>query len=99
MASQAHCAYCFETLAASLEKRHHLSLRQVELLWAKYDDSDEDEAGRESEDMETDAANGELGATDGHQTSYRPAAISRLLVSPSSSSSSSSAPSTNSSTP
>jgi hypothetical protein len=36
MASEAHCAYCFETLAASLEKRPALSLRQVEALWDKY---------------------------------------------------------------
>ncbi|KAL6703477.1 hypothetical protein ACN47E_009651 [Coniothyrium glycines] len=36
MATQAHCAYCFESLAATLEKRTALSLRQVEELWEKY---------------------------------------------------------------
>ncbi|KAJ4384765.1 hypothetical protein N0V86_000367 [Didymella sp. IMI 355093] len=36
MATKAHCAYCFESLAASLEKRPALSLRQTEALWKKY---------------------------------------------------------------
>ncbi|OAG24436.1 hypothetical protein CC77DRAFT_927921 [Alternaria alternata] len=36
MATQAHCAYCFESLVASLEKRPSLTLAQVEHLWAKY---------------------------------------------------------------
>lgn len=36
MATRAHCAYCFESLAASLEKRPALSLRDVEALWDKY---------------------------------------------------------------
>jgi AMMECR1 domain-containing protein len=36
MASQAHCAYCFESLSASLEKRTPLSLPQVESLWTQY---------------------------------------------------------------
>ncbi|KAF1923620.1 uncharacterized protein M421DRAFT_74946 [Didymella exigua CBS 183.55] len=36
MATEAHCAYCFESLAASLEKRPALSLRQTEALWKKY---------------------------------------------------------------
>lgn len=36
MATEAHCAFCFETLAASLEKRPALSLRQTEALWKKY---------------------------------------------------------------
>jgi hypothetical protein len=39
MATEAHCAYCFESLAASLEKRPALSLRQVEALWKKYNAS------------------------------------------------------------
>ncbi|KAF9639414.1 putative ammecr1 family protein [Lasiodiplodia theobromae] len=33
MATAAHCAYCFESLSASLEKRHPLSLEEVEELW------------------------------------------------------------------
>jgi hypothetical protein len=36
MATEAHCAFCFESLAASLEKRPALSLRQTEALWKKY---------------------------------------------------------------
>ncbi|KAK7528060.1 AMMECR1 domain-containing protein [Phyllosticta citriasiana] len=36
MATLAHCAYCFESLSASLEKRQPLSLAQVEELWEKY---------------------------------------------------------------
>ncbi|KAF2459693.1 AMMECR1 domain-containing protein [Lineolata rhizophorae] len=36
MATQAHCAYCFETLASSLEKRPALSLREIEDLWEQY---------------------------------------------------------------
>ena len=36
MATEGHCAFCFETLAASLEKRPALSLRQTEALWKKY---------------------------------------------------------------
>ncbi|KAF2851203.1 hypothetical protein T440DRAFT_467935 [Plenodomus tracheiphilus IPT5] len=36
MATQAHCAFCFETLTASLEKRPALSLPEVEALWSKY---------------------------------------------------------------
>ena len=36
MATLAHCAYCFESLSASLEKRQPLSLAEVEELWDKY---------------------------------------------------------------
>ncbi|KAL9611817.1 MAG: hypothetical protein Q9167_003544, partial [Letrouitia subvulpina] len=41
MATVAHCLYCFEVLSASLEKRDHLSLRQVEDLWTRYQKLDE----------------------------------------------------------
>jgi hypothetical protein len=34
--SSAHCAYCFEVLAASLEKRESLSLKEVEALWIEF---------------------------------------------------------------
>jgi hypothetical protein len=45
MASRAHCAYCFESLSASLEKRTPLSLPQVESLWTQYHaDSSSDDA-------------------------------------------------------
>lgn len=36
MASIAHCLYCFEVLAATLEKRPQLSLYQVEDSWSQY---------------------------------------------------------------
>lgn len=39
MATTAHCLYCFETLAATLEKRSQLSLRQVEGSWSQYQQS------------------------------------------------------------
>ncbi|KAF2466500.1 uncharacterized protein BDR25DRAFT_306053 [Lindgomyces ingoldianus] len=103
MATQAHCAYCFESLSASLEKRPSLSLRQVEALWRKYnadptssdidaDTSIHDVETSEDEDMED--ANEHLESsseTQIHsQSPYRPAAISRLLApSPSTVSSSS----------
>ncbi|KAL8706697.1 MAG: hypothetical protein Q9225_007924 [Loekoesia sp. 1 TL-2023] len=40
MATVAHCLFCFDVLAASLEKRDHLSLRQVENLWSRYQSKD-----------------------------------------------------------
>lgn len=63
MATAAHCAYCFESLAASLEKRPALSLRQVEALWKKYSAS-----ATTSESVEADA-----------DAPAKPAAVSRLL--------------------
>lgn len=72
MATEAHCAYCFESLAASLEKRPALSLRQVEALWKKYN--------AESTTTDTEIENGDSFA--------KPAAISRLLSPSSGSSSS-----------
>ncbi|KAF3004802.1 hypothetical protein E8E13_003247 [Curvularia kusanoi] len=70
--SEAHCAYCFESLAASLEKRPALSLRQVEALWKKYS-----LATSSTEDADADTI-----------SPAKPAAISRLLSPPSGSSSS-----------
>lgn len=90
MATPAHCAYCFESLVASLEKRSPLPLHQVELLWEKY--SAEPTTTTELADGEDDA---EPAATD---TSYKPAAISRLLA-PSPSTTSSSSVQSASSTP
>ena len=72
MASEAHCAYCFESLVASLEKRPALSLRQVEALWKKYNASATD---RETVEPDTSSP-------------AKPAAISRLLSPSSGSSSS-----------
>ncbi|KAF1839626.1 hypothetical protein BDW02DRAFT_538980 [Decorospora gaudefroyi] len=84
MATQAHCAYCFESLVASLEKRQPLSLSDVEVLWAKYNSepTTTSELADETEEGEEDTSvSPALG---------RPAAISRLLASPPSSASSSS---------
>lgn len=81
MATQAHCAYCFESLVASLKKREALSLSEVEELWAKY-----------STEPTTTEHN------DAEDTSYKPAAISRILA-PSSSTSSSPASHSGVSTP
>lgn len=91
MASPAHCAYCFESLSASLERRQQLSLRQVEELWTQWEAADEDDTDDADQTME-DAPSAQL------DTSAKPAAISRLLGPSPSSSSSSSLPSTSSST-
>jgi len=37
MATTAHCAYCFEILAADLEERTALEYRQVQDLWTQYE--------------------------------------------------------------
>jgi hypothetical protein len=108
MATPAHCAYCFESLSARLERRKQLSLTQVEELWDLYDNGEEDEAAaqlkagsgqvngiEEDEQMEDKST-----AEEPSKSPYKPAAISRLLnSSPSSSSSSSKSPSAASSTP
>jgi hypothetical protein len=63
MATQAHCAFCFDTLRAHFDKRPALSLAQVEDLWERYQHGeDSTEAGASQE-----------------QDEPRPAAISRLL--------------------
>jgi uncharacterized protein (TIGR00296 family) len=90
MATKAHCAYCFESLVASFERRKPLSLSQIEQLWTE-------QPGKEEEDGTT-YVDDELDSS----TSRVPA-ISRLLNSdtPTSNSSSSSltSPSTQASTP
>ena len=103
MATQAHCAYCFETLSAHFEHRQPLSLAQVQELWEQYqalnnaesDEEDEAEAGAEEGAVEDDAE-----MTDAEAEPPKPAAISRLLNrgGSSASSSNSSLPSTQSST-
>ena len=102
MATQAHCAYCFESLAAALEKRVPLSLSQTQALWKQYhaDPSEEpptevDEVEEPSDSELEDPAASTLASTD---PSYRPAAISRLLA-PSPGSASSSSVQSTSSTP
>jgi len=87
MATQAHCAYCFETLAASLERRQPLNLAQVEALWQKYNDGSE-EAEDDDDDDDDDAMDEDV-----PESSHRPAAISRLLAPSPASTSSSSVPS------
>ncbi|KAF1946477.1 hypothetical protein EJ02DRAFT_450568 [Clathrospora elynae] len=78
MATQAHCAYCFESLAASLEKRPALSLHEVEALWAKYN----------TDPTITDALEDKSSLSPASaDPSYKPAAISRILDSPSASAS------------
>jgi hypothetical protein len=104
MASGAHCAYCFECLSASLEKRKPMSMQLVEELWEKYDASDEElEAVKPEEDgeeMEGTERTSQTKTANGRAVAYRPAAISRLIApSSSSASSSSSIPSATSSTP
>jgi uncharacterized protein (TIGR00296 family) len=79
MATEAHCAYCFETLAAALEKRQSLSLSSVESLWAKYN-TDPTTTSELDDETEEEAAS----------LSPKPAAVSRLLTSTPSSGSSSS---------
>ncbi|KAL8650681.1 MAG: hypothetical protein Q9226_005037 [Calogaya cf. arnoldii] len=36
MATIAHCLFCFDVLSASLDRREHLSLKQVEDLWSRF---------------------------------------------------------------
>ncbi|KAJ4290920.1 hypothetical protein N0V90_010116 [Kalmusia sp. IMI 367209] len=98
MATQAHCAYCFEILSANLEKRAPLNLRQVEALWKKYnadlpahDPNAPDDELPEDEDFDENTV-----PVAG--SPYRPAAISRLLA-PSPGSTSSSSVQSTSSTP
>jgi hypothetical protein len=112
MATQAQCAYCFETISARLEGgRKQLSLAQLEELWEIYEHGEEEDgaaaqlkaesaqadAAREDDEMEDEAE----APTQTRTSPYRPAAISRLLnPSPASSSSASStSPSAASSTP
>ncbi|KAF2758123.1 hypothetical protein EJ05DRAFT_476383 [Pseudovirgaria hyperparasitica] len=58
MATEAHCAYCFESLLASLEKRPALSLNEVESLWAKFKGSDTgDNLAEASDELRSPAMN------------------------------------------
>lgn len=94
MATQAHCAFCFECLSANFEHRQPLDLAKIEELWEQYQptEGDEDEDSEQGDAEMTDA-DAEEPAT------ARPAAISRLLNrDTSATSSSSSLPSTRSTT-
>ena len=90
MATQAHCAYCFESLSASLEKRPALTLRQVEALWKKYNTNPTTTETSESVDpLDTLDLAEDSALTIPTDSPYKPAAISRLLAgSPSTASSS-----------
>lgn len=94
MATKAHCAYCFETLAASFERRQPLSLSQVEELWERYHASSKSSADVAAEDEEDEDEDEDMADAE----PARPAAISRLLNRDSATSSSSSLPSSSSST-
>jgi len=91
MATKAHCAYCFESLAASLERRQPLSLSQVETLWKKYNEGLEDGEEDDDDDDDDDDA-----MDDPPSDSHRSTAINRLLVPSPATASSSSVPSINS---
>jgi len=83
MATQAHCAFCFEVLAAKFEKRQPLSLTQVEELWEEYQVSHQPTpaAKHKTESNDDDHQDTEGGAElqQEEDTAPRPAAISRLL--------------------
>lgn len=88
MATQAHCAFCFESLSSTLTKQHSLSLHEVETLWKKWNNGSpipSPTLGPSHSDSELEDPSAPPG-----DASYRPAAVSRLLVpSPSTASSSS----------
>nr|POE98230.1 uncharacterized protein CFP56_64823 [Quercus suber] len=89
MATEAHCAYCFETIAAHFERRAPLPLARVQALWDEYHASDS-VAETGVNDKEADAESAEA------DENLRTVAISRLLNrnrDPSAASSSSSTPS------
>ena len=69
MATQAHCAFCFDALSAHFDNKPALSLTQVEDLWERYQHA-EDSTGAGASQEHDEA---------GTQESGRPAAISRLL--------------------
>lgn len=104
MATPAHCAFCFEALSASFEKRQPLSLAQVEDLWEDYQGGS---GSKSQEDTEAGASQDRIAGEDEEMTDAetepeepkRPAAISRLLSgsTASAASSNSSLPSTRSS--
>jgi len=114
MATVEHCLYCFEALAADLEKRTPMTLHQVQASWADYpkglEDGEGDVEGLSEQEAEVD--DGESSDTSEQEASSKPTrpklhnpAVLRLAApstgtsTPSSTSSSSLAPSTTTSTP
>ena len=97
MATTAHGLYCFEVLAATLEKRSYLSLQQVQDLWAQYEKHSslgDADAGAEDEEMtqdgdELESSDGELEELESDEEEPRrptpsmlqPPSISRLQAS------------------
>ncbi|RDW77297.1 AMMECR1-like protein [Coleophoma cylindrospora] len=104
MATVEHCLYCFEALAASLEKRSPMTLNQVQTSWAEYPKGLEHDAEADAaEEDEEDAVDSSAKATSLSSPALRNPALSQFSSSsvPSSSSTSSMslAPSTEASTP
>ena len=113
MATVEHCLYCFEALAADLEKRTSMTLYQVQASWADYPKGLEEAEGGALSEQEVEADDGSSAETSEQEASSseptRPKlhnpAVSRLAApstgtsTPSSTSSSSLAPSTGNSTP
>lgn len=104
MASIAHCLYCFEVLASSLENRRALDLNQVEELWARYigefdikdAEDEEDEAEMTEDEGQEDGESFEANkgqAAEPSKRYLRPREISRLQAPSPASASSSSTPS------
>jgi len=81
MATQAHCAYAFECLAATFEQRQPLSLAQVDHLWKQYQtgDTEADQADSGAQDDDEVGDEEMTDVEDGYSTPAKPAAISRLL--------------------
>jgi hypothetical protein len=108
MATVEHCLFCFEALAASLEKRSPMSLYQVQQSWAAYpkglDEEDEEDQQEESADS-SPPSDSESGKPSSKLSVPRNPLLERLSSSssgsstPASSSSSSLSPSTNNTTP
>lgn len=84
MATQAHCAYCFEALSAHYEKRQPIGLARVEELWDRYHATSNDAADTAATDGVGTVEDGEEDAMPGVEETDapepgKPAAISRLL--------------------
>lgn len=80
MATKAHCAYCFESISASFDRRQPQSLQEIQELWKQYVDDE----GEEVVDGDQD------GEVNDDSTLAQPAAISRLSNKPATSKSSNS---------
>jgi uncharacterized protein (TIGR00296 family) len=99
MATEAHCAFIFETLSAKLQGHKPLTFTQVLDLWTQYTNpSSSSETPAPANEETNEVVNNDSSPTD--DATYRPAAISRLLApTPSSSSTRSSSVQSRVSTP